>query len=237
MSPSSKYSTPSVEVIVENTEKESRVGIKGTEADKERILGRRQEYVQEPAVMVTRTSAGRQRDAVRRSHKGTSGSNVSKNSNKVKARASSSRHMTSISRDESSSSIGSRRPHTQSQPSGESSSSSSGEEEAVEDHQIVLEAAAARGRLTSPSVISTLTSLSTATNNSGSSSGSNSTITQTSITKSLVPTEPKPTSQAPQTPISPGKTFYSHLPPFSALCQGILLCRNLIHILSAFRIG
>jgi hypothetical protein len=51
--------------------------------------------------------------------------------------------------------------------------------------------------LTSPSVISTLT---TATNNSGSSSGSNSTITQASMSRELAS---KPET-VPETAISPG---------------------------------
>lgn len=196
------------------------------------MLGRRQEYVHDPAMTLTRTSGNRQRDTPRRSHRSTPSSNVSRNSNKVKTRASSSRHMTSISRDESSGSTQPRHRRVRSHPSEESSSPSSGEEEVVEDHRTVLEAAAARGRLTSPSLISTLTSLTTATNNSGSSSGSNSTVTQAFMTRSLVPKEPEPT---PETPISPG-TVLSY-PLVIVPCRVIRLCHHvpIYYTLAAYR--
>ncbi|KAI9052638.1 hypothetical protein LZ554_003977 [Drepanopeziza brunnea f. sp. 'monogermtubi'] len=61
-----------------------------------------------------------------------------------------------------------------------STSSSPDEEETVLDHRAVL---AARFRLTSPSMVSIFTTQTTATNKSHSSSGSNSTITQASVTR------------------------------------------------------
>lgn len=79
-----------------------------------------------------------------------------------------------------------------------STSSSEDEEEPVQDHREVL--AAARAKLTSPSMISTFTSLTTSTNKSSGSSGSNSTVTQASITKqSSLGKRP----EIPEAPMSP----------------------------------
>lgn len=73
------------------------------------------------------------------------------------------------------------------------------EHEPIEDHRAIL--AAARGKITSPSVFSISTSMTTATNNSGGSSGSNSTITEASVARQL---EAKRATLA-ENPLSPGK--------------------------------
>ncbi len=212
MSPSSKYILPSVDAAVQHPEDGSKGNITGAGGEKETMLSRRQENVQDSAMSLTRTSSSRQRDMPRRSHRSTPGSNTGRNSNRGKGRPSSSRHISHVSRDESAGSTQHRHRHMRLHPSGESWGSSSGEEEVV-DHHTVLEAAAARGRLTSPSLVSTLTSLTTATSNSGSSSGSNSTVTQASMSRSLVPTDPEPTPEAPKALISPGMAISVSLVP------------------------
>jgi hypothetical protein len=169
------------------------------DAENETISSRRQEHRYDSAMTWARTSSDRQRDKPRRSHKNAPSSSVSRSSNKAKMRTSSSKYITQASRDDSSANARQRHRRTQSHRSVEYSGSSSGEEEVIEDHRDVL--AAARASLTSPSLISTLTSLTTATNNSGSSSGSNSTVTQASLPRTLTPKEPE---AAPEAPISPG---------------------------------
>lgn len=201
MSPN--YILPPAYTIVEKPEDASRDEMVGTEAERETMYSRRQEYLHDSTMTSTRTSSDRQKDKPRKSHRSATSSSVSRNSNKVKAKGSSSRHGTRASRDEHSDSARHRNRQTRSHPSEESSYSSSEEEEAMEDHRVVL-ATAARGRLTSPSLVSTLTSLTTATNNSGSSSGSNSTVTQASLSKNLVPKQSDP---MPEAPISPGMLF------------------------------
>ena len=194
-----KHTPPSVETIVETPADESRAQIMSADAEKESMASRRHEHRYDSAMTLKRTSSDRQRDKPRRSHRNAPSSSISRSSNRAKTRTSGSRYIIPPSRDDSSASARQRHRRSLSHPSGDSSGSSSGEEEVIEDHRDVL--AAARASLTSPSLISTLTSLTTATNNSGSSSGSNSTVTQASMSKSLVPKEAEPTLEAP---ISPG---------------------------------
>jgi hypothetical protein len=79
----------------------------------------------------------------------------------------------------------------------DSTSSSEDEAEPVQDHRAVL--AAARSRLTSPSMVSAFTSATASTNVSSGSSGSNSTVTQASTGKHSVAKRP----EKPDEPISP----------------------------------
>lgn len=81
-----------------------------------------------------------------------------------------------------------------------SSSGSSSEEENEQDHREVL--AQPKGKLTSPSILSTITSLTVSTNKSSGSSGSNSTVTQASITKQSERSLGKK-SKFPEMPMSP----------------------------------
>lgn len=78
-----------------------------------------------------------------------------------------------------------------------SSGSSSDEKERIQDHRQVL--AAARAQLTSPSMISAFTTLTATTNQSSGSSGSNSTVTQSSVSKRTVGKE----IEIPEDTISP----------------------------------
>lgn len=79
----------------------------------------------------------------------------------------------------------------------DSTSSSEDEAEPIQDHRAVL--AAARSRLTSPSMVSAFTSATASTNVSSGSSGSNSTVTQASTGKQSVAKRP----EKPDKPISP----------------------------------
>ena len=223
-----KYTSPSVPAIEETLEGESRAQTMGADTERETTSSRRQEHRYESAMTLTRTSSDRQREKMRRSHRNTPHSTASRSSNKARTRPTSSRYTTSISRDDSSGSGRQRHRRTLSHASGESSGSSSGEEDVIEDHRDVL--AAARASLTSPSLISTLTSLTTATNNSGSSSGSNSTVTQASMSKSLVPKEPE---SAPEVPISPGMGVsypcFFPLPNDQAIYDALVWCHMAIN--------
>jgi hypothetical protein len=197
-----KYSSSPIEAILEASEDDARSGtIRGKEAALEAdIHSKRQDILHESnmSLSTTRSTTERQRDKPRRSHRSSAGSMVSRHPGKSRAKAGLSRRgIATASRDDP---IRHHQYHTSSGRDVESSSSSSSEEDdKIEDHRAVL--AAARDRLTSPSLISTLTSLTTATNNSGSSSGSNSTVTQASISRGPVP---KPTEPLHETPLSPG---------------------------------
>ena len=94
-----------------------------------------------------------------------------------------------------------RQRRTYSNRNTSSTSSSEDEQEPVQDHREVL--AAARGKLTSPSMISTFTSLTTSTNKSSGSSGSNSTVTQASITKRSSLGKGPEIPEAPMSPAVP----------------------------------
>src|ERR1035438_5723029 len=97
-----KYIQPSVDAIRETPEDESTDQKMGADAEKETTSSRRQEHRYESAMTLARTSSDRQRDKPRRSHRSAPSSSVSRSSNKAKTRTSSSRYITSFSRDDSS---------------------------------------------------------------------------------------------------------------------------------------
>jgi len=187
-----KYSVPSVESILEDSEDESKGDIKGsdqTSSDED------ENSPQHDASM--KAHSGRERE--RRTHRATanSGRHIAKPRSRITGVQ---RPSPIATRDNGSDET--RRRHRRTPSSKTESSSedtSSEEEEPAQDHREVL--AAARARLNSPSTISAFTTLTTATHNSGGSSGSNSTVTQASITKR---TGKKPEEQdAPLSPAVP----------------------------------
>jgi hypothetical protein len=145
--------------------------------------------------MSSRNPPERSRDKAKRSHK-SSAISLSRHS-KSKSK-SSSKHQSSSASREDNSLVRHRRHRT----NREDDLSSTDEE--IQDYTEVLRQDA-RKRLTSPSLISNLTSmtaLTTATNNSGGSSGSNSTITQASMSRHI---QAKDTMKdGMDGPISPG---------------------------------
>ncbi|KAG9235365.1 hypothetical protein BJ875DRAFT_374447 [Amylocarpus encephaloides] len=98
----------------------------------------------------------------------------------------------------------SRRRHSRSSRSRDHSSSSSESSEnydPLQSPRTIL--TKARARLTSPSTISTLTSMTTTTNKSSSSSGSNSTVTQASVTRRSNLSKKSDILEAPMSPAVP----------------------------------
>ncbi|OBT69086.1 hypothetical protein VE03_01408 [Pseudogymnoascus sp. 23342-1-I1] len=130
----------------------------------------------------TTSTSAHSKEKSRRSH--CSSFSSSRHASKSKPKANSAKRYAAHDESSSKSLVRQHPRHTRQDANSDSSSSSSEEEEDEEepkDYRSVL--AAARGRLTSPSLLSTSTSLTTATNNSGGSSGSNSTITQASMSR------------------------------------------------------
>ncbi|KAM0124785.1 hypothetical protein ACHAO1_010909 [Botrytis cinerea] len=184
-----RYKIPTVESIIEDSEDESRDNVRGPEREFQSSITRRQHRSIHDSTMSsspTKANTSRERDRSRKMHKSTSSGNrhsaskpkPNKHANAKRASGSSSKgnamegqrlRQRPIQRIRDASS------------SSSSSSSSSDENENIPNHNSVL--AASRAKLTSPSMISNLTSLTTSTNKSSSSSGSNSTVTQASITK------------------------------------------------------
>ncbi|KAJ8063722.1 hypothetical protein OCU04_007585 [Sclerotinia nivalis] len=181
-----RYKVPTVESIIEDSENESRDDVRGPEQGCKSGITQRQHRSIHNSTMSSsppKANTRRERDRPRRMHKSTpSGGRHSapkakpKNTNVKRASGSSSK---------GNEMEGQRLRQRPVQPnrdtSSSSSSSSSSDEENIPNHKSSL--AASRAKLTSPSMISNLTSLTTTTNNSSSSSGSNSTVTQASITK------------------------------------------------------
>ncbi|KAL5353967.1 hypothetical protein ACLOAV_000052 [Pseudogymnoascus australis] len=130
----------------------------------------------------TTTTSAHTKEKSRKSHRRSSFSS-SRHASKSKPKANSAKRYAAHDESQSQSLVRQHPRHTRRDANSDSSSSSSEEEEEEEpkDYRSVL--AAARGRLTSPSLLSTSTSLTTATNSSGGSSGSNSTITQASMSR------------------------------------------------------
>ncbi|CAD6455781.1 d10bc7e1-38fd-4f2e-a9d9-bbe929389889 [Sclerotinia trifoliorum] len=211
-----RYKVPTVESIIEDSENESRTDVRGTEQECKSGITQRQHRSIHTSTMSSsppKANTSRERDRSKKMHKSTpSGGRHSatkakpKNTNVKRASGSSSKgsemegqrlrqRPVQLSRDTSSSSS--------------SSSSSSDEEENIPNHKSIL--AASRAKLTSPSMISNVTSLTATTNNSSSSSGSNSTVTQASITKrstSGKEAEAKVESLSPAVPSPPNVFAY-----------------------------
>ncbi|OAF57478.1 hypothetical protein VC83_04780 [Pseudogymnoascus destructans] len=125
-------------------------------------------------------AAPHSKEKSRKSHHRSSFSSSSKHVSKSsKPKANLAKRYAAAHGEKSSQSLVRQHPRHARRDADSDSSSEEEEEEEPKDYRSVL--AAARGRLTSPSLLSTMTSLTTATNNSGGSSGSNSTITQASM--------------------------------------------------------
>lgn len=155
----------------------------------------------------TTTTSARAKEAKEKSRKSRRSSFSSRHASKSKPKANSAKRYAAHDESQSQSLVRQHPRHTRRDANSDSSSSSSEEEEEEEpkDYRSVL--AAARGRLTSPSLLSTMTSLTTATNNSGGSSGSNSTITQASMSRSETVQEVTisgTTEEEEEGPLSPG---------------------------------
>ncbi|KAE9369953.1 hypothetical protein N431DRAFT_54317 [Stipitochalara longipes BDJ] len=168
-----RYSVPSVESILEDSEDESKENIK---RNKQNSSDEEDNSPQHNASMKAH-SGGRERE--RRAHR--TAANSGRHIAKPKSRIPGAQRLSPIATKDNGSDV-TRRSHKRT-PSSKSSSegTSSDEEETAQDHREVL--AAARARLNSPSTLSAFTTSTTGTHNSGGSSGSNSTVTQASITK------------------------------------------------------
>lgn len=199
------YCPRSINAILEASDDDSSseiiTGAKGGGLDAD-VQSRRQNMLHESNMSpVPRNVGEKRKDKTRKSRRSVAGSTAdsSRHSLKSKTKSGSSRRgVATASRDDH---ARHRQYHASSSRDigpGSSSDEDDGGDK-MEYRQTVM--AAARGRLTSPSMVSTLTSLTTASNNSGSSSGSNSTITQASIsgTSTL-----KPPESLPESPVSPG---------------------------------
>jgi hypothetical protein len=172
-----KYTVPSVEPIPEDSENESQVSKREEDDSANEQRQRRNSHV----------SKGSDKDKDRK-----------KRSNKKKAKPTHSRKTSEVLKRDSGSDA-SKRLRSAPTRRAITSNSSSEDDDPVEDHRAVL--AAARARLTSPSMLSTITSQTTATNKSSSSSGSNSTITQASMSRGSSNVGKR--SDNPETPQSP----------------------------------
>ncbi|KAE8445541.1 hypothetical protein EG329_013305 [Mollisiaceae sp. DMI_Dod_QoI] len=174
-----KYSIPTVESMLgdsDDEEREEREELRGTEEGHDNETSLRHSKSSHESVMVVNSRKERRK----RKHRSSEGSkyNKSKSKNPEWRRSGiSARENGSEGRAES---LRYRHRRSMSHPSAGSTSSSE-DDEPIPDHRAVL--AAARARLTSPSMMSTFTTQTTATNTSSSSSGSNSTVTQMSIAK------------------------------------------------------
>lgn len=168
----------------------------------------------------TSAAAAHSKEKSRTSHHRSSFSSNNKHVSKSsKPKANSAKRYAAHSAESSQSLVRQHPRHVRRDKDSDSSSSSEEDEdedeqeEEAKDYRSVL--AAARGRLTSPSLLSTMTSLTTATNNSGGSSGSNSTITQASMSRTETVqqevTISGTTEEAEEGPLSPGMFSFSLL--------------------------
>ncbi|TAQ88696.1 hypothetical protein B7494_g2983 [Chlorociboria aeruginascens] len=194
---SSKYTAPTIEAILEDSEDEARDEIRGTE-ERENQASYPHQPSHEPAMSPVKANSGRERERERsrRSHK--SSSTGSKHVSKNKARTTSSKRAT---RENDIDGTHTRHRRSHCSRSASASSTSSSDEEEAQNHRVIL--AATRSRLTSPSMVSNLTSLTTSTNKSSSSSGSNSTVTQASLTKRSNSGKRSESTEVPLSPAVP----------------------------------
>lgn len=186
-----KYSNPTVESMLGDTEDEEREEVRGTEEGSATESAHRHPKSSHESVMVVNS----RKEKRRRKHRSSGeGSRYPKSKSKnMEGRKSTS------GRDNASEGLRYRHRRSSSYRST-SSTSSSEDDEPIPDHRAVL--AAARARLTSPSMMSTFTTQTTATNASSSSSGSNSTVTQMSIVK-RPNARKRPAGDAPLSPAVP----------------------------------
>jgi hypothetical protein len=204
---STRYITPSVEAIQEDSEDDSKGGLRGKMNNLFHDGYHRQSRSSNDAVIIpARANMGRERER-RRSHRSAGGSRHSK----TKGRETEAKRISSSGRETEPKRVGAsermendrpriRHRRTLSNRSSSSTSSSDDEEEPSQTHREVLEQA--RSKLTSPSMISTITSLTASTNRSSGSSGSNSTITQASVSKKSLGKRPE-MLESPMSPAVP----------------------------------
>lgn len=189
-----KYNNPAVESsILDDSDDEEREEVRGSEENStiEPLHSpHRQTKLSHESVMIVNT----RKEKRRRKHR-SDGSKYAKSKQKQEVKRGSGTSAKEISSD------GPRYRHRRS-PSHQSTSStsSSDEDEPIQDHRAIL--AAARARLTSPSMLSTFTTQTVATNTSSSSSGSNSTVTQSSVAKRPSSAK-KPAGDGPLSPAVP----------------------------------
>jgi len=183
-----KYNTPTVEAIQEDSEEESMEESMGKNDGTHTATYYRESRTSGYTVMApVKANTGRERER-RRSHRSNGGGGGGRRRTKERD--------TKHDRTESDRPRVRHRRSLSNRSTG-STSSSDDEEQPIQDHRVVL--SQARERLTSPSMISTITSLTTSTNKSSGSSGSNSTVTQASITKRSLSKRP----EIPEAPMSP----------------------------------
>jgi hypothetical protein len=171
-----RYSVLSIDPIEEDSEDDARREGKGVDGDFHDDTSYRHSSSADMITYSSKSNMGKEKERSRRQHRGKH-SHRSKNPNTRRARESSRERSPDRAR-----------PHhrrTSSNRGGSSPTSSEDEEEPIQDHRQVL--AAARAQLTSPSMISAFTTLTAVTNQSSGSSGSNSTVTQSSVSKRSVP--------------------------------------------------
>ncbi|KUJ10934.1 uncharacterized protein LY89DRAFT_739914 [Mollisia scopiformis] len=189
-----KYSNPTVESMLgdsDDEEREEREEVRGTEEGSNNESSHRHSKSSHESVMIVNSRKERRR----RKHRSNEGSKYSK----TKPKSDNRRNGGTSARDNTSE--GPRYRHRRSlSHRSTSSTSSSDDDEPIPDHRAVL--AAARARLTSPSMMSTFTTQTTATNTSSSSSGSNSTVTQMSVSKRSSLGK-RPAGEAPLSPAVP----------------------------------
>jgi hypothetical protein len=194
-----RYNAPSVEAIQEDPEDESREALrcKDDESPNEHSY-RRSRSSMDGSMAPTKASTAKEKERPRRKHRSKEGSSKHQSRSHGKNIRGASDRPT---RESGSDGQRIRHRRTYSNRSADSTSSSSEEDEPVQDHREVL--AAARAKLTSPSMISAFTTLTTSTNKSSGSSGSNSTVTQASITKRSNLGKRSETADAPLSPAVP----------------------------------
>jgi hypothetical protein len=196
-----RYSAPSVEAIREDSEDDSKDALRGKDDQSANEYSYRHSRSSMDGVMApTRANIAKERERPRRKHRSKEGG--SKHQSRSQGKTTIIKRTSGAStRDSGADGQRIRHRRIYSNRSTSSTSSSSEEDEPVQDHREVL--AAARAKLTSPSMISTFTSLTTSTNQSSGSSGSNSTVTQASITKRSSLGKRPEMAEAPLSPAVP----------------------------------
>jgi hypothetical protein len=189
-----KYNPPSVEPTYEDSSSEDeRKGVMRFQEEDSPNESSHRHFRSSHESGMSPTNANIGRERTKRAHKSGRHTSKSKSKNTGVKRAG-----MMATRGNGSDGLRLRHHRTLSSQSASSTNSSSDEDEPIQDHREVL--AAARARLTSPSMISTLT---TSTKKSSSSSGSNSTVTQASIAKPSTLGKRPEVAEAPLSPAVP----------------------------------
>lgn len=205
MSP--RFKAPTMDPVNEGSEDDSARGTRGrVEHD---VASRHRLYrTRHGPAMSSKSNTAREKEKDRhRKTRQKPGSRHVKKGKDTKAR-----RPTTSSRDAASETLRQRhrRARSSHRDSTSPSSTSSEDEGPVLDHRVVL--AAGKARLTSPSIISNLTTLTTITNTSSGSSGSNSTVTQASVSKEFVGKKPE---MSQPIPVPDAPDVFAYLDPES----------------------